>query len=176
MADEMNEQQLQEKLSSRFKELPKVVQDAILSADVEAHMRELAEHHKLHFDQWTALENEVMFALLGFEPVENLAANIEKEVGTSHETALALAGDISHIVFEPVRAALEASLAQQAPTPPLNGAQAPSARPTVLAGTPPPSPPQEKAIRAPISESYQAQQASHERRSVEGDPYREQPV
>ena len=51
-------------IGEQFKKLPKVVQDAILSADVEMHMRELADKHKLHFDQWSALENEVMFALL----------------------------------------------------------------------------------------------------------------
>ena len=175
---EMNEEQLREKISSRLKELPKVVRDAILSADVEAHMRELAEHHKLHFDQWTALENEVMFTLLGFEPVENLAANIEKEVGVSREIAGALAEDISRIVFVPIRAALEQGLktseqsTEKREQSVRNNPPAPSAPP----GTPPAPSPEGKAIRAPISESYEAGQASHERRMVEGDPYREQPT
>ena len=160
------------KVAARLKELPKVVRDAILSADVEAHMRELADHHKLHFDQWTTLENEVMFALLGFEPVENLAVNIEKEVGVPHDGAVALAEDISHIVFEPIRAALEQGLLQQE-----SAAVSPSTpTPATPPGTPPPPPPQEKAIRAPISETYSAGEASHERRTVGGDPYREQPL
>ncbi len=164
-------------LKARFKQLPMVVQDAILSADVETHMRELAEHHKLHFDQWTSLENEVMFALLGFEPIENLAANIEKEVGAPHETAVALAGDISHIVFAPIREALEHNLAQQeqtaaAPAP----THTPPPPPAVQPGTPPLPPPEQKVIRAPVSETYSAGEMSHERKTVEGDPYREQPV
>ena len=47
--------------------------------------------------------------------------------------------------------------------------------PAVLPATPPAPPPTEKAVRgAPISSSYSAKQPSHERKSVEGDPYREQ--
>ena len=170
MAEEMNEQQLQEKLSSRFKELPKVVQNAILSADVEAHMRELADHHKLHFDQWTGLENEVMFALLGFQPVEELASNIEKEVDVSHETAVALADDISHIVFAPIRKALEEEL-PLAGNAQIESTTAPAQ--SAPGGTPAPAPPEEKSIRESLSGSYSAGGASHERKSVEGDPYRE---
>ena len=156
------------KVAARLKELPKVVRDAILSADVEAHMRELADHHKLHFDQWTSLENEVMFTLLGFEPVQELPANIEREVGVPHDIAVALAEDISRIVFVPIRAALEQGLEAQG--------EAPAPASPTAPGTPPPPPPQEKAIRAPISETYSAGEASHERRTVEGDPYREQPL
>src|SRR3990167_6001503 len=111
--NDTDDKDLKARLNARFKLLPKVVRDSILSADVEQHMRQLAEHHKLHLDQWSALENEVMFALLGFVPVENLAANIEKEVGVPRETAGALAEDISHIVFEPIREMLEKNLEQQ---------------------------------------------------------------
>ena len=198
-------QDIMKKVAEKLKQLPKVVRDAILSADVEQHMRELANRHKLHFDQWTTLENEVMFSLLGFQSVDELQASIEKEVGVSRETAAALTEDISKIVFAPIREMLEQNLAQPArttdvvqsggqeqvaataavpaappatlPTPPLTGAQAPSGeqstRPTVLAGTPPPPALQEKAIRGPISEAYSAGEASRERRTVQGDPYRE---
>jgi superoxide dismutase len=121
---DMNDQQLQESLRERFEALPKVVQDAILSADVEKNMRNLAEQHKLHFDQWGSLEDEVMFTLLGMEPTEKLAENLQKQVNVSADVASALANDISHIVFEPIRAQLAASLeaqeakAAQAPVPP----------------------------------------------------------
>jgi len=169
-----NDQDLKARLNARLKILPKVVRDAILSADVEAHMRELAEHHKLHLDQWTTLENEVMFALLGFVPVENLAANIEKEVGVPRETAGALAEDISHIVFEPIRAQLEIALGKQ--RTPAPSAPTPPAAPTATPGTSPPPPPQAKAIRGPIAAPYTPGEASRERRVVEGDPYREQPL
>ncbi|MBI5470422.1 hypothetical protein HY968_03875 [Candidatus Kaiserbacteria bacterium] len=46
--------------------------------------------------------------------------------------------------------------------------------PAVLPATPPAPAPDTKAVRAPMSASYTAGQASHERKMVEGDPYREQ--
>src|SRR3989344_4235831 len=169
-----NDQDLKARLAARLKILPKIVRDAILSADVEAHMREFANHHKLHFDQWSSLENEVMFALLGFEPVENLAANIENHVGVPRETAGALAEDISHIVFEPIREMLEKNLAQQEQAAAPATAPAPTPPPAAVVPVTPPSPPsQEKAIRGPISEAYSAGNASRERRTVQGDPHRE---
>src|SRR3989344_1481652 len=112
MALDKNNRDVQAQLDARFKELPKVVQDAILSADVEKHLRELADTHKLHLDQWTTLENEVTFTMLGLEPIEYLAENIQKNVGLSSEIATALAEDISRVVFAPIRQELERVLAK----------------------------------------------------------------
>jgi hypothetical protein len=187
----MADTDLQDKLAERFKQLPKVVQDAITSADVEKRMRALADTQKLHLDQWEALENEVMLALLGFQPVEDLASTIKSEVGVSEELAKTLAEEISKIVFEPIREELERQLenpdakaeevsgveqagkdALQAETTPV--ATAPAT--PVLPGTPPTAPNTEKAVRAPVSEVYKAGQVSSERKDVHEDPYREMPV
>ncbi|RJQ33456.1 hypothetical protein C4568_04725 [Candidatus Parcubacteria bacterium] len=185
MDDIMADQELRNKIAERFKELPSVVQEVILSANIEEHMRSLAEQHQLHFDQWNILENEVMLALLGLESTEDLAENIEHEVGVPTEVAHKLAEDISQIVFEPIRADLEEALAvehtEETPETPVERvvaaehplAQVVPAIAPILPGTPPPPPPEGKAVRAPISESYNAGQASQERRIVEGDPYRE---
>ncbi len=173
-------------MAERFKKLPKVVQDAITSADVEKHLRELADTHKLHIDQWSSLESEVQLALLGFQPVEDLAKNIESEVGVTSEVAAALAGDISRVVFEPVRHELERELehpeAQNTETPAESvRGQQPAAAPTASApaatpiapATPPQAAPDGTAIRAEAPESYAAK-PSHERKEIIGDPYREQ--
>ena len=115
-----------------------------------------------------------MFALLGFEPVEQLSSNIETHVGVPKEMAGALAEDISHVVFEPIREMLEKNLAQQEQAAPTAATPATTPPPAVaIPGTPPAPPPQEKAIRGPISEAYSAGEASRERRTVQGDPYRE---
>jgi hypothetical protein len=189
-------------LQEAFVKLPKVVQDAILSADVEKQMRALAETHKLHVDQWSALENEVMLTLLGLQAITDLQTNLINEVGVPAEEAASLATDISKIVFDPIRQELERELehpdakgptvsaeetartemlAQEAApgggeasvvTPPPAQPQAPG----VLPATPPAPKPTEKAVRAPVSSSYLAQQASSERKSIEGDPYRELPL
>lgn len=176
-------------IKTRFAQLPKVVQKAIMSADVETHLRELASTHKLHLDQWEALENEVQLTLLGIQPTDKLAKNIAKEVGVSAEVAQALAIDIAGAIFQPIREELERELGnseqrtenseQRAASGNLenreqrtgsgNSEQAPA---TQVPSTPPPAPATEKAIRAPISPEYSSK-PSHERMDAGGDPYRE---
>ncbi len=182
MDPEMNEQELQQAMKARFKELPEVVRNSVTSADVEKHLRELADTHKLHLDQWQVLENEVMLTLLGFQKPEDLPANLKKDLEIPDEIARALAADISKIVFEPIRAELERELEDPAAHTEGAGEIDEATREHVAAitpsavapATPPPAPPEGKVVRVPISESYAAQEPSHARKIIEGDPYREQ--
>ena len=169
MQPELKDGELDTKLQERFKQLPKVVQDAITSADVEKRMRTLADTQKLHLDQWEALENEVMLALLGFQPVEDLEKNIKSEVNVSDEVATMLASEVSKIVFEPIREELERELAHPSTptTPPA---------PAVLPATPPAPANEAKAVRAPAAETYKPGEPSTERKVVHDDPYREPPA
>ncbi len=171
-----------EQIKARLAELPRVVQDAITSADVEKEMRSLADKHKLHIDQWSALENEVQLALLGFQPVEDLPKNIQSELSVSLDEANSLATDINTIVFEPIRKELERQLEHpDAEAAVVSGAETmrqgilSASQAAVLPATPPPPPPTEKAVRAPLSSAYTAAVPSTERKAVEGDPYREPP-
>ncbi len=191
-------------IKERFKQLPKVVQDAITSANVQKQLQELASGHKLHVDQWSKLENEVMLTLLGFSQTTEMAANLQNEVGVSAEEATGLANDINKIVFEPIRQELERGLshpeaqekqvsAEEAARAQIMSSEAaasaavgtetpavPTIPPTnpvtpVLPATPPQPKPTEKAVRAPLSSAYTARQPSTERKSIDGDPYRELP-
>ncbi len=96
--------------AERLAMLPPVVQAAIQSADLEKHLRALADGHKLHIDQWELLQNEVKLALLGFEDAEKLPENLESVVGVDHETSGALAQAINDEIFEPIRQELERAL------------------------------------------------------------------
>ena len=100
---DLNDPNVDEQLKERFKQLPKIVQNAIVSADIEKHLRSLADSHQLHLDQWNILETEVQMTLLGFQETDDLQKNIETEVGVTPEIAAALAQDISKTVFEPIR-------------------------------------------------------------------------
>lgn len=200
MEPEKDDVNIVDELKDRFLQLPKAVQNAITSADVENRLRKLSETHKLHLDQWQKLENEVMLALLGIQKVEMLEENIKNEVGVPAEDAALLAGDIAEEIFLPIREELESELDQptenennesELSDKPVAGGQEPvatdqdSVSPASATGyklqdtsssvpsTPPPPPKTEKSIRAPISESYTSQTPSHERKAIEGDPYRE---
>lgn len=181
-------------MKEQFDRLPKVVQDAITSADVEKQMRKLADIQKLHVDQWESLENEVMLTLLGAQPIEELETNIEKEVGVMPEVAHTLAENINKIVFEPIRQEMERNLehpeAQEAHVSGVEAARehvlgdskeegaSASAQPAIAPATPPapaPETPVERAPSAPSSGAYKPGESSTERASVHDDPYREPP-
>lgn len=182
----------QKQLAERFKTLPKVVQDAIMSADVQKRLRELATTHKLHVDEWGTLENEVMLTLLGFQQPEDLGKNLQSELGVAQEEAYSLAQGINTIVFEPIRHELERQLEHPeaqavvqtdveatreqilgtagnapAPTPPQTPAVAPA--------TPPTPKPETSVAKMPASGAYKPGEASTERKSIVDDPYREPP-
>lgn len=180
----MDDQDLefQEAVKERFALLPKPVQNAILSADVSKHLRALAQNHQLHVDQWNDLETEVQMTLMGMHRAEELEQNIKKVLATNDETAAELADEIYQGVFEPIRTELEQQLTQTSPeatlTPPPTApapAITPSAPPqTVAPATPPPEPLGATALREVLSKNYQQGGMSHERKEIDGDPYREQ--
>lgn len=176
----------EEVMKERFAKLPPSVQNAITSADVETHLRELAKSHQLHIDQWDLLENEVMLTLLGLQQMSQLKENIATEVGVPDEVAAMLANDISQYIFQPIREELERQLehpdaratkvsdVDTMRTQVLSNEITPSSSLNTVAATPAMPAPQEKTVRAPASTTYLSQTPSHERKTIEGDPYREQ--
>ena len=105
-----DQQDISAQFAERFAILPKVVRDAITSADVQKHMRDLAESHKLHVDEWQVLENNVMLTLLGFQPVAEMPTRLEKSLNITAEVAAELAQSVSDIVFKPIRGEMERAL------------------------------------------------------------------
>ncbi|OGG51823.1 hypothetical protein A2704_03650 [Candidatus Kaiserbacteria bacterium RIFCSPHIGHO2_01_FULL_54_36b] len=190
MDTSLTQGQLDEQLKERFGQLPKTIQNAITSADVQKQLRALADTNKLHLDQWQLLENDVMLTLLGFQPTEELAHHLKADLDISLEIATSLADDISRIVFQPIREQLERELShpdakaanvsgvEAARTQILGSEDKPAApvAPAVLPATPPAEPPSAKIARAPVSESYKAGETSTARKSVHDDPYRESPA
>ena len=188
-------------IAEQFETLPHVVQEAILSADVETRLRELWQKHQLHVDQWASLQDEVMLTLLGLRPVEKLQENIRARAGVPDAIAASLAEEISHSVFEPIRQELERELehpeakeeklsdveaarasvlqgaeSKDAATKTLTTALPPTPAPSpVQPATPPPPPPVEKVVRGPVSGAYAAGSPSTMRKDVHDDPYREPP-
>lgn len=185
-------------MAERFAKLPPSVQSAITSADVEAHLRELAKTQQLHLDQWDLLENEVMLTLLGLAKTSELKENIMKEVGVSEEVATVLAGDIAEYVFKPIRDELERQLehpeAQAAKVSDMDAmrtqvlsdqsatglpqvATPPAPSPAIPAAPAPATAPSgAKVAQTAAPSTYTPQTPSHERKTIEGDPYREQIV
>ncbi len=180
-------EELQQEIRSRLAALPKVVRDAITSTDVQERLRKLATVHKLHLDQWEAFENEVMFTLLGIQPIEELERNIKQELGVTDEIARTLTSSASELVFEPIRQELERQLehpaAQEKEVSEIEEARAQqlgentAASPITISPATPPLPPSSiKVARPSESSSYKPGEPSSTRAVVHDDPYRVPPV
>lgn len=171
-----------QQIAARFAELPKIVQDAITSAQIEKHMREISREHQLHLDLWGLLENQVMLTVMGVQRAEDLARNVSLAIGVDDATAKSIAEDISRIVFNPIRLELEHKLAE-IETPPKTAASAapngsdPDEQAAAIAPIAPvPAPPETRSKRASLSDSYTPGATSSTRKDVESDPYREPPA
>ncbi|MAJ97491.1 hypothetical protein CL644_01205 [bacterium] len=143
-------------IEKRFSELPEAVQEAVSDTRVEKKLRELASNYKLHLDQWTLLENEIMLTLLGLEDPENMAKNIAEEVGIAEDVAQKLVDDIAMQVFKPIREKMQTHLDSES-----------LQRETVS--------PSKNTRKASPSDTtaYVIGQKSNERFDVQEDPYRE---
>lgn len=185
---ENNEHEMHELLAEHLAQLPRVVRQAIASADLEKRLRDLATTEKLHIDQWQKLENEVTLTLLGLQPIESLVENIRINVGVSADVARTLAERTNELVFIPIRQELERELehpeAKEREVSAIDAARndALSAANTATEGesqmpsTPEGSAPTVKVSRPTDSTAYRPGETSAARASVVDDPYREPPV
>ena len=180
------ETKMEDMLKERFDKLPKVVQDAILSAHVTEHLRSLANNNKLHLDQWEKLEHEVQMTLMGFKEADELGSHIHDELGIPLDAANTLAQEIGHTVFEPIRQQLErelehpeaqaeeVSVMEKTRAAAMEGASTGASTPGVSAPATPPAPAQTGTAVRSSEALYISNTPSHERKSIDGDPYREQ--
>ncbi len=174
-------------IKQRLDELPLVVRNAITSASLETHLRDLASTQKLHIDQWQLLENEVMMTLLGFQRPEDFQQNIQARLGVTPEIAVSITSNVNSIVFEPIREELERQLEhpaaqekevseiEEARTQQLgeNNVTPPA---TITPATPPLPSSSIKVARPSESSSYKPGEPSSTRAVVHDDPYRVPPV
>jgi len=94
-------------IQEQYKTLPKDVQKAILSVDLNKNLEEISRKHNLRIDQMTALENETLFIMLGLEHPSSYVTNLKKEASVDEETARAIAEEINIQIFRPIRESLK---------------------------------------------------------------------
>ncbi len=101
--NEKNMKYTAEQIQNKFNSLPKSLQRAILSAQVEEKMIVIAKKHGLHFDQTDALIDESRLVMLGLKSSKNYVENIQKAVEISEQKAVEIAHDIDEQIFKEVK-------------------------------------------------------------------------
>lgn len=95
-------------IQNRIAELPPNVRAAVESADLAPKVRAIGTRHQLHIDQTGELEDEVMLAMLGFSPLDTLAARLTQTLRVSQADGEKIASEVSSEIFGPIRESLRA--------------------------------------------------------------------
>ncbi len=83
--------------------MPELVRETILNADIKSKLRELAKAHSLHYDKWIDLEDEILKALVGITDPNDLPKNIMEATGLSFDKTARIMEAVMAIVFDPIQ-------------------------------------------------------------------------
>lgn len=97
----------QNQIEQRLAELPQDVRDAVLSAQLGEHVREIGQRHALHIDQAGVLEDEVMLVMLGFFKPEDFSNQIAAQLRIPAADADAIAQEVNQQIFLPIRESMK---------------------------------------------------------------------
>jgi hypothetical protein len=136
-------------IQERFDDLPKLVQDAIQSADMPRALQDIGALHNLHINQLGALEDEALLVMLGFANPATFSERVQSALRVDESSAGAIAAEVSERLFVPIRHAMREymeerlrhpaqSPALHAPPPVIPSPPAtPAAQPHAAASAPP---------------------------------------
>ena len=95
-----------EQFLEQFKKLPKDLQDAITSNDIDVVMREIAKRRHLHIDQAGELADEVGLVLLGVVHPGDFLEDVLFRLKVDKKMAAEIVADVNEYIFKEVRESL----------------------------------------------------------------------
>lgn len=101
-------QEQSEVLQQRFAELPPELQTILTDGSVQSLIETLRQQYAFSDEQATTTENEIVFVLMGLEPLSKMQNNISNEAGISPANSMQIVesiyGALSEDVIETLRA------------------------------------------------------------------------
>lgn len=105
MAQEYTEQELEE----RYLHLPPELREALFSVEHAQQMYEIGKKSGLNVEQIGALAQESGYLIIGITHPHDFAANLSRRLGVDLEKARAIATEINHQIFYPLRELLKSA-------------------------------------------------------------------
>ena len=112
-----------EEIMESYQNLPKDIQDAILSVDTADIIREIGENHKLMIDKIGELADETGLVMLGFTHPSEFIPHLSERLDVDRMLAREIAEEINTKIFFPIRENLkkihameETQLAEEMPS------------------------------------------------------------
>lgn len=97
-----------QEIQAQFEKLPKDLQDAITSSEINSTIEKIGDKHGLLVNQLGELVDQIGLVMLGLMPSKDFVANFSKEADIDSNVAQAIAKDINEEVFDKVRSAMQA--------------------------------------------------------------------
>ena len=97
-----------EQIQSKFDTLPKELQAAVTSPEVNRTIRTIGEKHGLLIDQIGELVDMIGLIMLGLMPSKDFVRSFCSESGADNKTAEAIVSDINTEIFRKIRSAVQA--------------------------------------------------------------------
>lgn len=92
-----------EEIQDKFETLPKELQDAVTSPDINNKIQEIGARHELHIDQIGELVDQIGLVMLGLEKSSNFVTDTSARLSIGPKEAKAIADDINKEIFSIIR-------------------------------------------------------------------------
>jgi len=99
-----NENNIKQVLKDRFKELPKVVQNAITDSDWLEAIRKITKGNNLLIDQGLVIENVTTYLMFGLIHPDIYTSKIKKEAELTNDQAIKIATEVEDKILKVVKA------------------------------------------------------------------------
>ena len=99
-----------EEIQAKFDSLPKMIQDAITSTNVNMQIEAIGKKYDLKIDQIGELVDQVGLVMIGLERSADFVGTMSARLSISKDVAYKIAEDINHEIFASIRDYMEDSL------------------------------------------------------------------
>lgn len=89
-------------IEEQLKTLPPNLQQAVNAVPWKNLVQEIGRDNTLNAEQITALEQEMMLVIYGFENPQDYIVNLVREVGVSEDVAYTIAESVANKIFDPI--------------------------------------------------------------------------
>lgn len=89
-------------IEDQLRTLPEPLQKAISMVPWRSAVKEIALSHKLSLPQISALDQETMLIVYGFDDPRNYIDNLVREVGIDEDTAVSIAESVNEKIFQKI--------------------------------------------------------------------------
>jgi hypothetical protein len=96
-----------QEILNQIDKLPKELQEAYFSVDIDNVIFKIGETNSLHVDQIGLLANQVGLVIVGLTKPQDFLGNLVSELGISRDEAGKITQDINEQVFLPIRDSLK---------------------------------------------------------------------